>query len=87
MKTLNVPQFYKGFCCYFESTYYNFDKAIKLFTLSCLHCNIILCEDVFEKTPKNVIFKSIEIHLSIHKLFHNILKTLLCKHFKEIYKH
>jgi hypothetical protein len=37
MKTLNVPQFYNGFCCYFKSICSSFDKVIKLFTLFCLH--------------------------------------------------
>jgi hypothetical protein len=36
MKTSNVSQFYDG-CCYFKSTYSNFNMVIKLFTLSCLH--------------------------------------------------
>jgi len=41
MKTFNVLEFYNGFCCYFKSTCSNFDKVIKLFTLSCLHpCNV-----------------------------------------------
>jgi hypothetical protein len=33
MKTLNVPQFYNGFCCYFKYVCSSFDKVIK-FTLS-----------------------------------------------------
>jgi hypothetical protein len=37
MKTLNVPQFYNGFCCYFKYICCSFDKVIKLFTLFCLH--------------------------------------------------
>jgi len=37
MKKFNVFQFYNGFYCYFKSTYSNFDKVIKLFTLSYLH--------------------------------------------------
>jgi hypothetical protein len=36
MKTFNVPQFYNGICYYFKSTCFNFDKVIKLFTLSYL---------------------------------------------------
>ncbi len=41
MKTFNVSQFYNGFCFYFKSTYSNFDKVIKLFTLSCLHPSMV----------------------------------------------
>ncbi len=37
MKTLNVPQFYNRFCCYFKSICSSFDKVIKLFILFCLH--------------------------------------------------
>ncbi len=36
MKTFNVPQFYNGFYCYFESICSSFDKVTK-FTLFCLH--------------------------------------------------
>jgi hypothetical protein len=37
MKTLNISQFYNGFCCSSKSISFSFDKVIKLFTLSCLH--------------------------------------------------
>jgi hypothetical protein len=37
MKTFNVPQFYNGFCYYFNFICSSFDKVIKLFTLTCLH--------------------------------------------------
>jgi hypothetical protein len=53
MKTFNFPQFYLNvFCYYFKCSCSSFDKAIKLFTLSCLHpfknnymyrCNFISC--------------------------------------------
>jgi hypothetical protein len=36
MKARDVPQFYNGFSCYFKYMCSNFDKVIKLFTLSCL---------------------------------------------------
>jgi len=37
MEPFNVLQFYNGFRCYFKFICSNFDKVIKLFTLSCLH--------------------------------------------------
>jgi hypothetical protein len=30
MKTLNVSQFYNGFCCYFQFTCFSFDKISKV---------------------------------------------------------
>jgi len=41
MKTFNVPYFYNRFCYYFKSTCFIFDKVIKLFTLSCLHLELV----------------------------------------------
>ncbi len=53
MKTFNVPQFYLNvFCCHFKCSCSNFDKVVKLFTLSFLHtfknnymytCSLISC--------------------------------------------
>jgi hypothetical protein len=49
MKTFNVSQFYNEFCCYFKSICFNFDKVIKLFTLSCLHPILIIeINNIFE---------------------------------------
>ncbi len=85
MKTFNVPLFYNGFCCYFNSTCFSFDKIIKLFTLSWLHplhCrnqptirndNLKLTENI--KGTKHPIYGNAwDSHLIIHlKVGHNII--------------
>jgi hypothetical protein len=75
MKTFNVPQFYNGFCCYFKSICFSFDKVFKLFILSCWH-----------PTTKLKIIWKFPSYIEIHKISHGTTKLEMTWKFTRLVK-